>query len=378
MHKLLSIDDYGREAARKLPRIIADYLEGGALDGVSVESNRGDLRALRLRQRIMRDVSDIDVRLPVMGQTLSVPMMIAPMGLLPMFHPDGEVGAARAAHEAGTVFVHSAWSGAPLDVVAAAAPGSVWAQVNLWRDERLVDKRLEQAARANVDVLVLAGDSAAAEKRERDIRNGFGWPVRPGIRGVLNAARKARWTKNFLFGEKLTFGDQQRAASMSLLEMVHFLDENENRAATWRDLARLCDRWPGKVVVKGIMCGDDALAARDAGVDGVYVSNHGGRHFDAQPSTAAVLGDVVRAVGGDIDVLVDGGIRRGADVVKLHALGAKACLIGRPAVYGLTVGGTSGLAAVLKTLTDETIATLACVGTTSLTHLDRSVLGPGP
>jgi isopentenyl diphosphate isomerase/L-lactate dehydrogenase-like FMN-dependent dehydrogenase len=346
--------------------MVMDYLDGGALDEVTLRANAADLESLRLQQRVLRDVRAIDLGVSIFGTTLRAPVGIAPMGLLSLFRPRADVILARAAQGAGTIFVHSAWSGAALADVAASGPGSVWSQITFWPDQRLVEQHLERAQRAGIDVLVVASDVSVSSKRDRDLRNGFTMAARPSLRSVLNAARKPRWVMDFLTGPKVTFGDQAvDGRPMNLKQMQEFM-EHENAAASWEDVVRLRSAWPGRIVVKGIMSADDARAAMDAGADAVYVSNHGGRQFDAQPSTVAALPSIAEAVGGRVPVMVDGGIRRGSDIVKMTALGADLCLVGRPAVYGLVHSGLAGARQVLDVLSDETAVALAFTGTTRL------------
>jgi isopentenyl diphosphate isomerase/L-lactate dehydrogenase-like FMN-dependent dehydrogenase len=360
------IQDFRRAAERRLPRMVMDYLDGGALDEVTLRANAADLESLRLQQRVLRDVRAIDLGVSIFGTTLRAPVGIAPMGLLSLFRPRADVILARAAQGAGTIFVHSAWSGAALADVAASGPGSVWSQITFWPDQRLVEQHLERAQRAGIDVLVVASDVSVSSKRDRDLRNGFTMAARPSLRSVLNAARKPRWVMDFLTGPKVTFGDQAvDGRPMNLKQMQEFM-EHENAAASWEDVVRLRSAWPGRIVVKGIMSADDARAAMDAGADAVYVSNHGGRQFDAQPSTVAALPSIAEAVGGRVPVMVDGGIRRGSDIVKMTALGADLCLVGRPAVYGLVHSGLAGARQVLDVLSDETAVALAFTGTTRL------------
>jgi isopentenyl diphosphate isomerase/L-lactate dehydrogenase-like FMN-dependent dehydrogenase len=374
MKSVSSVRDLRELADTRLPRMVMDFLEGGALDETTLRANVDDLAALRLQQRVMRDVSNVDLAVTVLDTTLRTPVAIAPMGLLSLFRPDADVSLARAARDAGTVFVHSAWSGSPLREVAAAAPGSVWSQMTFWPDARLVDLHLQRAHEARIEVLVLAADVSVSSKRDRDLRNGFTMAGRPAVRSVLNAARKPRWLRDFLTGPRVTFGDQSvDGKPMNLKQMQEFM-EHENASATWHDVERIRSAWSGKIVVKGIMGADDARAAIDAGADAVYVSNHGGRQFDAQPSTAAALPSIAEAVAGRVPVLVDGGIRRGSDIVKLTALGADLCLVGRPAVYGLVHSGAAGVGRVLEVLTDETYVALAFTGSTRLRDADRSVL----
>jgi isopentenyl diphosphate isomerase/L-lactate dehydrogenase-like FMN-dependent dehydrogenase len=377
MTAMSGVRDFRDVAGKRLPRMVMDFLEGGALDETTLRANVDDLAALRLQQRVMRDVSDIDLAGSILGASLRTPVAIAPMGLLSLFRPGADVALARAAHEAGTVFVHSAWSGTSLSEVAAAAPGSVWSQMTFWPDARLVDQHLQRAHEAGITVLVIAADVSVSSKRDRDLRNGFTMEGRPAVRSVLNAVRKPRWLRDFLFGPRVTFGDQSvDGRPMNLKQMQEFM-EQENASATWRDVERIRSAWPGKVVVKGIMAPDDARAAIDAGADAVYVSNHGGRQFDAQPSTAAALPSIAGAVGGRVPVMADGGIRRGSDIVTMTALGADLCLVGRPAVYGVVHSGTAGVGRVLDLLAGETAVALAFTGTTRLRDVDRSVLVAG-
>ena len=351
-----------------------DYLEGGALDEVTLRANTSDLTALRLQQRVLRDVHELDLGVDLFGSPFRAPVAIAPMGLLSLFRPEADVALARAAKDAGTVFIHSAWSGTALADVAASAPGSVWSQITFWPDERLVERHLERAHRARIDVLVVAADVSVSSKRDRDLRNGFTMAGRPSLRSVVNAARKPRWVARFLAGPRVAFGDQTvDGRPMTLRQMEQFM-EHENAAATWADLARLRSAWPGRIVVKGIMGPDDARTAIDVGADAVYVSNHGGRQFDAQPSTAAALPAIVDAVGGLVPVLVDGGIRRGGVVVKMTALGADLCLVGRPVVYGLVHAGQEGARQILEVLTEETAVALAFTGTPRLRDVTGDVL----
>ena len=322
----------------------------------------------------MRDVSAVDLGVTVLGHRLRTPVMIAPMGLLTVFCRDADVRMARAARQAGTIFMHSAWSGTPLSTVAAAAPGSVWAQLSLWRDDDLTEQHIERAEAAGVDVLVIAGDVSVSSKRERDLHNGFGMASRPTIGSVLNTTRKPRWAANFVFGPRISFGDQSvDGKPMNLRQMGEFMHE-ENSSMTWEDVRRIRERWHGKLAVKGVMGVADAKLAHDAGADAIFVSNHGGRQFDGQPSTARAVEQISAAVGGEVEIIADGGVRRGSDIVKLAALGATACAIGRPAVYGAVAAGERGVSAILETLTEEAAVALAFTGATGLAEVTSDIL----
>lgn len=380
----VSVEDYRRIARRRLPSMVFDFLDGGALDESTLRANTDDLARILLEQRVLRDVADIDVSVTVLGRSLERPILIAPMGLLSLFHPEADVAMARAARDAGTIFIHSAWSGAALADVAtagrgnlapAAGRGSVWAQAAFWRHPERLDDHLDRITRAGIDVLVLPGDVAYSSKRERDLRHGFSMSTVPRLASLLDAATHPRWCRRMLTGPPVAFGNRTAEGRWrGVKQMAEFLEDAENPSATWEDLRRIRDRWSGKIVLKGVMAADDARRAVDAGVDAVYVSNHGGRQFDSQPSTAASLPAIVRAVSGQTEILIDGGVRRGSDVLKLRAMGATACLVGRPAAYGVTARGRDGVRAVLDNLTDELRTALGFVGCRSFSDVSAEVL----
>jgi L-lactate dehydrogenase (cytochrome) len=379
--KVVSVQDVRRAARRRLPRMIFDFLDGGALDEVTLQDNESDLGRMRLRQRVLQDISSCELETKVLGHQLTSPLMIAPMGLLGLFHPHGDLALARAAAQDGTIFVHSAWSGWSVEDVTNAAPGAVWSQIAFWTDAGISRDHIARAEAAGVQVLVIAGDVALSSKRERDLHHGLVIPPRPTLRNIVNTARKPAWLAGLArlaAGPKLTYGNYRiDGRRMRLNEMYGFMRANENRAATWADVEQLRERWSGKIVVKGLMTAEDTRSAARAGVDAVLVSNHGGRQFDAQPSTISALPEVVAAAGDAMEVFVDGGIRRGSDIVKCMALGATACLIGRPAAFGLAMDGEAGVRRVLELLREEISVALGFVGRTSVGQLDPSVLRDG-
>jgi L-lactate dehydrogenase (cytochrome) len=380
--KVVSVADLRRAAKRRLPRMIFDFLDGGALDEYTLRDNEADLARIRLRQRVLRDISTCQLGTRVLGHRIDLPLMVAPMGLLGLFHPHGDLALARAAARNGTIFVHSAWSGWALEDVVREAPGSTWSQIAFWRDPGLVRDHVDRAAAAGVEVLVVAGDVAVSSKRERDLHHGLAMPPRPTVRDVVNTAHKPVWLSRLArlaAGPTLTYGNYRvDGRRMRLNEMYAFMRANENRAATWADVDKLRQDWAGKIVVKGVMTAEDARSAASAGVDGVIVSNHGGRQFDAQPSAALALPEVLAAAGDGMEVFVDGGIRRGSDVVKCLALGATACLIGRPAAYGLAASGQPGVEQVFEILREEILVALGFVGRSDVSDLDSAVLHAVP
>lgn len=377
--RIVSVGDMRRYARRRLPRMVFDFLDGGALDELTLRDNVKDLERLRLRQRVLCDVRNPNLATEVLGHRIALPLMVSPMGALVFFHPEADVAIARAASRAGTIFLHSAWSACSLEEVAAAAPGSTWAQVSFWTDPGVTREHVARASAAGVEVLVVAGDVAVSSKRERDLHHGTGTPPRPTVRDVLNTVRKPGWLMRLLTGRRPTYGNYTiDGRPIRMQEMDGFMHRMENPAASWRDVEALRSDWPGKIVVKGVMSGPDAAIAADTGVDGVIVSNHGGRQFDAQPSTVASLPEVVEAAGGRLEVYVDGGIRRGSDVLKCLALGANACLAGRPAAYALAAEGPAGPQHVLDLLREEMEIALAFVGLSDVGDIDPSILANLP
>lgn len=377
VRKPVNVEQYRRIARRRLPSMVFDFLDGGALDESTLRANTDDLTRILLQQRILRDVADIDISVTVLGRSLKLPILIAPMGLMSLFVPDADVAMARAAHRAGTIFLHSAWSGTSLADVAAAGRGNVWAQAAFWRHPERLDEHLERITRNGIDVLVLPGDVAYSSKRERDLRHGFSMERLPRPASLLEAARHPRWCRRILTAPPVAFGNQvAKRRWRGFKQMAEFLDDAENPSATWEDVRRIRDRWSGKIVLKGVMAADDARRAVDAGVDAVYVSNHGGRQFDSQPSTAAALPAIARAVGGQVEILVDGGVRRGSDILKMRAMGATACLVGRPAVYGVSAHGEDGVGTVLDILADELRTALGFAGCRSFADVGAEILVP--
>jgi L-lactate dehydrogenase (cytochrome) len=372
---LVSVADMRRVAKRRLPRMVFDYLDGAALDEFTMRDNERDFEHFRLRQRVLLDVSRSHLEVDVLGQRIALPAMIAPMGALTLFHPDADLILARAAVQANTIFVHSAWSGTSLEEVVKVAPTSTWAQIALWKNTGVTKDHVERAAAAGIDVLVVAADVSMGAKRERDLHHQFDYRARPRFRDMLDSATKPAWLTRFATGRKMTYGNYQvEGRPMRLNEMEKFISENKNPGSSWGDVEELRKQWPGKIVIKGVMTAEDCRRAVGSGMDAVIVSNMGGRHFDGQPSTVAVLPEVVAAADGHLEVLVDSGIRRGSDVAICLALGAKACFIGRPPVYGLAARGADGVDQVFRFLREELAMTLGNVGLTDVNDLDMSVI----
>ena len=369
-----SVRDYREVARRRLPRQLFDYIDGGAYEEATLAANTADLEAISLRQRVLRDVSTRTMSTTVLGEELSLPVLLAPVGLAGMFANRAEVAAARAAEHAGVSFVESTVSICSLEEVAAATKRAPWFQLYVMRDRGYAENLMARAQAVGCRVLVLTADLAVVGARYRDTRNGLGGRVSPvgaAIRG-LDRVSHPRWVWEVgIQGKPHTFGNLTDAVpgGNSPDDFRDWVDAQFDPSVTWDDLAWVRDHWDGPVVLKGILDPEDARAAADAGVDAVVVSNHGGRQLDAVPSTAAALPAVVEAVGDRIEVLVDGGVRSGLDLLKMMAMGAKACLVGRPWAWAVAANGEAGVAHLLEILRDELAVAMALTGTTDVADL---------
>jgi L-lactate dehydrogenase (cytochrome) len=369
-----SVRDYREVARRRLPRQLFDYIDGGAYEEATLAANTADLEAISLRQRVLRDVSTRTMSTTVLGEELSLPVLLAPVGLAGMFANRAEVAAARAAEHAGVSFVESTVSICSLEEVAAATKRAPWFQLYVMRDRGYAENLMARAQAVGCRVLVLTADLAVVGARYRDTRNGLGGRVSPvgaAIRG-LDRVSHPRWVWEVgIQGRPHTFGNLTDAVpgGNSPDDFRDWVDAQFDPSVTWDDLAWVRDHWDGPVVLKGILDPEDARAAANAGVDAVVVSNHGGRQLDAVPSTAAALPAVVEAVGDRIEVLVDGGVRSGLDLLKMMAMGAKACLVGRPWAWAVAANGEAGVAHLLEILRDELAVAMALTGTTDVANL---------
>jgi len=349
----INLFEFEAVAKERLPKEEYDYIAGGATDELSVERNRRAYESWALRPRVLRDVSALDLSTTVLGTKVNLPVLIAPCGGHKRAHPDGEFATYRAAASVGTIMAVSANAGSSFEELAGAAAGHLWVQLYPFRDRELTRDWLARAKAAGYEAVCVTLDSQWPPKRERNIRNnyrrtrGVNYP-KPGAESV-NAPRPGRGA-----------------------------GEGADPAATWKDLEWIKSATDLPVVAKGIMTGEDATLCAEAGADGVIVSNHGGRHLDNTLATIEVLSEVVEAAQGKMEILLDGGIRRGADVVKAIALGAKAVFIGRPLFWGLAGGGEHGVVRVLEILREEIEITMAKCGRPTIASIDSTVVAKAP
>jgi len=370
-----SIADLRRVAKRRLPRAAFDYADGGADDEVTMGRNLSAFRDCALWPRALVDVSRVDLSTRVLGQSLALPLILAPTGTTRLFHYEGEVAAARAARAAGIPCTLSSLASTSIEDLADAVPGPHWFQMYVWRDRSLVEEFMDRCRASGYTALCLTVDMPALGKRERDLRNGATLPPRPTLGTIADAALRPHWWWRLFTTPRITFSNVQgrgRIGHKDVTTLWHYITEEFDPALTWEDLAWMVKRWDGPFAIKGILRAEEARRAVDLGVNAVIISNHGGRQLDHVPAPLQVLPEIAEAVGDRAEVILDGGVRRGTDVVKALALGARACMIGRPFLYGLGAGGERGVARALDLLRAEILRAMMLVGCPSVKELDAS------
>lgn len=377
--KAASAPDYRELARRRLPHFLFEYVDGGSFAEVTLRRNVADLEAVALRQRVLNDVSELDLTTEMFGRKLSMPVALAPIGLAGMNARRGEVQAARAAQAAGVPFCLSTVAACPLDEVAAAVASPIWFQLYMIRDRTFMRDLLAQARVQGCSALVFTVDMPVPGSRYRDYRSGLaGAPGLAGkLRRGLQAATRPHWAWNVgLRGRPHSLGNiaPMLGKNTGLEDFFAWMRDNFDPTVSWRDLEFIRAEWNGPLIIKGILDPADALEAVKLGADGIVVSNHGGRQLDGVPSTAKALPPIVDIVGDRLTVLVDGGIRSGLDVVRMLALGAKGALLGRAWAYALAGGGEAGVLHMLQLLEAEMRVAMALTGATSIDRITPDIL----
>jgi isopentenyl diphosphate isomerase/L-lactate dehydrogenase-like FMN-dependent dehydrogenase len=371
-----SIAALRRMARRRLPRVVFDFIDGGAEDELTRQANETDFAAWYFLPTPLQGAAERDLSVELFGRRLALPVIIGPTGLAGMTWPRGERAAADAAAAAGTVYCMSHGSTVSIEDLARVARGLLWFQVFMYRDRGLTRTMTERARDAGYEALVLTVDNQVLGQRERDLRNGFTIPPRLTLRSGLDLLRCLPWLRQMANARDVRFANYGNGDGSDILSLGGRMAELLDPGASWRDVEWLRGLWPRRLVLKGILHPDEARQALAAGVDAVIVSNHGGRQLDGAVSSVRALPEVAGAVGGRMPVLVDGGIRRGAHIAKALALGASACLIGRPHLFGLAVAGEAGVRRVLEIYRSELDRVMALGGWTEIGRLDRRVLVP--
>jgi L-lactate dehydrogenase (cytochrome) len=375
LSRAVNIADLRALARRRLPRVVFDYLDGGAEDEVTLLANTEAFQAVTFRPHYAVPLSEPDLRTRVLGSEVSFPALLAPVGYSRLMHPGGEAAAARAAGEAGTVYILSTISGHPLEAVRAASRGPVWFQLYQLGGRAAAEDAIRRAHTAGYAALVVTIDTPVAGLRERDARNGttqlLGGSLLAKLPFLPPMLLKPRWLTRFLLDggvPRLPNVNVPGEGPMRLMDVNAALSKT---ALTWDDFRWIRELWKGPLVVKGVLSAEDARRAVDVGAAAVVVSNHGGRQLDGAPATLRVLPEIAAAVGDKTEVLLDGGVRRGSDIVKAICLGARAVLVGRAYAYGLAAGGEAGVARALNILKTDVARTLRLIGCSSIAAVRR-------
>ena len=370
------IEDLRQVARRKVPRAFFAYAEAGSYSQATLRSNREDLDRIKLRQRVLVDVSQRDLATTIIGEPARFPIALAPIGLCGMQRGDGEILACRAAHAAGIPFTLSTMSICSIEDVAQAVGKPFWFQLYVMKDRGFIRSLIERAAAAKCSALVLTVDLQVLGQRHCDIRNGMTVPPVVKLANVIDIASKPGWTLSILQGKRKTFGNLAgHVRGMdNVTSLAQWTNSQFDPALNWKDVDWVRSLWPGKLILKGILDVEDAKVAAQTGASALVVSNHGGRQLDGAPSSISALPKIADAVGSQIEVMFDGGIRSGQDVLRALALGARSCLIGRSYVYGLGAYGQEGVAKAIDILAKELDVSMALTGMINVRQLNRSIL----
>jgi len=372
-----SVADLRRIARRRLPRGVFDYIDGAAEDERTLASNEAAFARTSFRPRVLRGIEKVDTSTTLLGRPLAYPLVLAPTGFTRIADPQGELAVARAAARAELPYTLSTLSTRSIEEVRAASDGRLWFQVYAWRDRGLVREMIERAASARFEALVLTVDTAVFGRRERDVRRGFSLPPMIGPGTLVDGALHPAWTWNLVRNEPIRFANvlgRDVGDGASPVNLSDYINSQFDPSLSWADVDWLRSVWNGPIVVKGIQTVDDAILAADAGVDAIALSNHGGRQLDGAPAAFSLVAPVADAVAGRIEIICDGGVRRGSDIVKAVAAGANACMAGRAYLYALGAAGERGVDRVLGWFRADVTRTMALLGVASSDALDRSLL----
>ena len=379
LSKMTCIEDLRRVAQRKVPRMFYDYADSGSWTESTYRANSSDFQDIKFRQRVLVDMEGRSLATKMIGEEVKMPLAIAPTGFTGMQHADGEILAARAAEKFGVPFSLSTISICSIEDVAENTSAPFWFQLYVMRDREFMENLIKRAQAAKCSALILTADLQVLGQRNKDIKNGLSAPPKPTIANMINLATKPEWCMKMLNTERRTFrnivGHAKNVGDLSSLSS--WTAEQFDPRLSWDDVARIKDLWGGKLIIKGIMEPEDAELAVKSGADALIVSNHGGRQLDGAPSTIKALPDVVSAVGSDIEVWLDSGIRSGQDILKAWALGARGTMIGRAFLYGLGAYGEEGVTRALEILYKEMDISMAFTGHRDIHNVTEDILVKG-
>lgn len=369
------VEDLREVAHRKVPRMFIDYAEAGSYSQETLAANRADLQAIKLKQKILVDVAKRSTATKILGKPASVPLALAPIGLCGMQRGNGEILAARAAEKAGIPFCLSTMSVCSIEDVASAVSRPFWFQLYVMRDRKFIKRLIERAAAAKCSALVLTVDLQVIGQRHNDLKNGLSVPPRLTLPNILDIMTKPAWVASVLTAKRRTFGNlAEAAAGGDTASLAVWIQNQFDPTLNWEDVKWIRKLWKGPLVLKGILEAEDAKLAAKHGADAIVVSNHGGRQLDGAPSSISALPKIAKSVGNRVEVMFDGGIRTGQDVMRALALGADSCLIGRSYIYGLGAYGEKGVTAAIDCITNELKTTMALTGVNSIDEIGPQVI----
>src|SRR5882757_1819928 len=376
MKHITCIEDLRQVHRRKVPKAFFDYADRGSYAEETLRANRDDLAQVKFRQRILVDVSKRDLSTTILGEPAALPLILAPIGLCGMQHGDGEIHACRAAHAAGIPFTLSTMSICAIEDVAANVDKPFWFQLYVMKDRGFIKALIERAIAAKCSALVLTVDLQVIGQRHADIKNGMTIPPEWTLSKFLDFATKPAWVSGVLRGKRRTFGNIAGHVKNTddLNRLAEWTASQFDTSLNWKDIEWVRSIWPGKLIIKGILDGEDADEAAKTGAQSLVVSNHGGRQLDGAPSSIEVLPEIADAVGDKIEIMFDGGIRSGMDVMRAIALGAKSCMIGRAYAYGLGAAGEEGVAKAIDVLAKELTTTMGLCGVNTIAEIDENVI----
>ncbi|HQR20911.1 MAG TPA: alpha-hydroxy acid oxidase [Burkholderiaceae bacterium] len=370
------IEDLRQLARRRVPRAFFEYAEAGSYAEETLRANRADLSRVHLRQRVLVDVSARDTSTTLLGERVPLPLALAPVALTGLEHGNGEIHACRAAQEAGIPYTLSTMSICSIEDVATAVDKPFWFQLYVMKDRGLVRSLIERAAAARCSALVVTVDLQVLGQRHVDIKNGLTVPPSLKVRNLVNMLSKPRWVLGVLAGKRWNFGNLQGwvKGHDSVASLAQWVGGQFDQTLSWQDIEWIRGIWPGKLILKGLLDLEDARLATKAGASAIVVSNHGGRQLDGAPSSISMLPRIAQAVGQDLEVMFDGGIRSGQDVLRAMALGARACMIGRAYIFGLGAGGQAGVRKAIEILRKELEVSMALTGVDHLSKVGPHIL----
>jgi L-lactate dehydrogenase (cytochrome) len=376
MKHITCIEDLRQLHKRRVPKAFFDYADRGSYTEDTLRANCDDLQQIKFRQRILVDVSRRDLSTNILGEPASMPLILAPVGLLGMQHGDGEIHACRAAQAAGIPFTQSTMSICSIEDIASAVQKPFWFQLYVMKDRGFIKSLIERAIAANCSALVLTVDLQVLGQRHQDIKNGMGVPPEWSLSKLIDFASKPAWVAGVMRGKRRSFGNivGHVKGTEDLTRLAEWTASQFDTTLSWKDIDWIRSIWPGKLILKGILDVEDAEEAAKTGAQAIVVSNHGGRQLDGAPSSIEALPEIVDSVGTQMEIMFDSGIRTGMDVMRALALGAKSCMIGRAYTYGLGAAGEAGVAKALDILAKELTTTMGLCGVNTIAEIDERVL----